>query len=165
MKQMTNKLLLALLFLLGSQLQAQISGTITDSDGNTLIGVAVLEEGTTNGTLTDIDGKYSLDVQSYPVTLIYSYVGYGSQSVTYNAAGSSDITMSTGVGLDEIVVTGSRGKPRTILGSPVPIDNINASDLRASGQQSIDQMLNYKVPSYNSSNQTISDATAHFDPR
>ncbi|MEL6845357.1 MAG: TonB-dependent receptor plug domain-containing protein, partial [Bacteroidota bacterium] len=66
--------------------------------------------------------------------------------------------------LDEIVVVGSRGKPRTVLDSPVPIDNINAAELRSSGQKTVDQMINYKVPSYNSSNQTISDATAHFDP-
>ena len=66
--------------------------------------------------------------------------------------------------IDEIVVVGTRGKPRTILESPVPIDNINAAELAKSGQTSIDQMINYRVPSYNSSNQTISDATAHFDP-
>ena len=51
-----------------------------------------------------------------------------------------------------------------ILDSAVPIDNINAADLQSTGQRSIDQMINFRVPSYNSTNQTISDATAHFDP-
>ena len=46
----------------------------------------------------------------------------------------------------------------------VPIDNINAQELLESGQLTVDQMLNFSVPSFNSSHQTISDATAHFDP-
>jgi iron complex outermembrane receptor protein len=72
--------------------------------------------------------------------------------------------MQDGVALDEIVLTGSRSKPRTILNSPVPIDNFGVEELKSTGQPTVDKMLTYKVPSFNSTNQAISDATAHFDP-
>ncbi len=143
--------------------QLTISGVISDEMGEALIGATVLEKNTTNGTITDLDGSYSLSVSGLPTTLVVSYTGFQTQevSVTENVA---NVTMSAGSTLDEIVVTGSRGKPRTILDSPVPIDNIQASKLRSTGQTNMEQMLNYKVPSFNSQNQAISDATAHYDP-
>ena len=69
-----------------------------------------------------------------------------------------------GIQLDEVVITGNRTKPRTILDSPIPIDNIDIKELENSGKRTLDKMLTYKVPSFNSQNQAISDATAHFDP-
>ena len=66
--------------------------------------------------------------------------------------------------LDEIVITGNRAKPRTILDSPIPIDNINVEELKNSGKKTLNRMLTFKVPSFNSQNQAISDATAHYDP-
>ena len=145
---------------------AQIAGVITDENGDALIGVSVLEKGTSNGTISDVDGSFRLSPKTdYPVTLVFSYVGYGSHEITYNGATNNvSLVMAEGVGLDEIVVTGTRGKPRTILDSPVPIDNIAVDDLRESGKPIIERMLTYKVPSFNSQNQAISDATAHYDP-
>lgn len=164
-KNVFTQVLLFFGVLFSTSIMAQISGVIKDSAGTPLIGVSVTEKGTNSGTITDIDGAFSINPSGYPATLIYTYVGYSNQEVTYQSATSSAmIAMSEGVGLDEVVVTGNRGKARTILDSPVAIDNINASELRRSGQTSVDQMINYRVPSYNSTNQTISDATAHFDP-
>lgn len=144
---------------------AQVSGSIADEDGEPLIGVNILEKGTSNGTITDFNGEYSLDVTYYPATLIFSYTGYSEMELTVNSSSSSNnVVMAEGVGLEEVVVTGNRSKPRTILDSPVPVDNINTEALKQSGQHNIEQMLNYKVPSFNSQNQAISDATAHYDP-
>ena len=72
--------------------------------------------------------------------------------------------LEQGVQLDEIVITGNRTKPRTILNSPSPIDNIYQKELLSSGQSTLDQMLTFKVPSFNSQNQAISDGTAHYNP-
>jgi len=156
---------LAGLLLMSTMVMAQISGTITDDSGEPLIGVNITVKGTTTGTVTDLDGNFSLKTEEFPATLVASYVGYSSQEITYTSKTSdAKITMLEGVGLDEVVITGTRGKPRTILDSPVPIDNINASELRASGKPIIESMLTYKVPSFNSQNQAISDATAHYDP-
>ncbi len=66
--------------------------------------------------------------------------------------------------LDEVSVVGSRFLPRTSLTSTVPIDNLKMKDLASSGQFSLDKMMHYRLPSFNSTQQTISDATAHFDP-
>ncbi len=66
--------------------------------------------------------------------------------------------------IDEVVVTTGRTKPRTIITSAIPIDNISAVQLKSTGQITFDKALTYAVPSFNSSQQTVSDATAHFDP-
>jgi len=77
---------------------------------------------------------------------------------------SNEKSLIKGIQLDEVVITGNRTKPRTILDSPVPIDNIDIKELKNSGKSTLDQMLTYIVPSFNSQNHAISDATAHFDP-
>jgi len=83
-----------------------VSGTVTDkTDGTTLIGVTVLEKGTTNGTITDIDGKYSISVNS-GATLIFTYVGYAEQEI---AVSGSTLNVSLDYQselLEEIVVIG-----------------------------------------------------------
>ncbi len=73
-------------------------------------------------------------------------------------------SLQKGIQLDEVVITGNRTKPRTVLDSPIPIDNIDVEELKNSGKRTLDKMLTYIVPSFNSQNQAISDATAHFDP-
>ncbi len=164
LKLLVKKLMLFVLFLLPLGMLAQtVKGKIVDTKGNAIPFVTVVEKGTNNGTTTDGDGNFNLKVSKLPATLIFSSVGFVSKTVTSN--GNFFVTLKEeNVGLDEIVLTGNRAKPRTILDSPVPIDNISAAQLANSGQVSVEQMLNYTVPSYNSSNQTISDATAHFDP-
>lgn len=144
--------------------QTTISGTISDSDGEALIGANVVEKGTSNGAITDIDGNYSITVSAVPTTLVFSYTGYTSTEQEVTGGSAVNIVLAEGVGLDEVVVTGNRSRPRTILDSPVPVDNISTEQLRSTGQNNIEQMLNYKVPSFNSQNQAISDATAHYDP-
>ncbi len=164
MERLKHLLSVLLLMAVTQGLFAQVSGVIVDEDGMPLIGVTVQELGTSNGTITNLDGEYTLKPESYPCTLVFSYVGYSRQEMTYEAAGTSNLTMTQGIGLDEVVVTGTRGKPRTILDSPVPIDNINVGELKRSGKPIIERMLTFKVPSFNSQNQAISDATAHYDP-
>ncbi len=168
MRNELRTLLITSLFCLGIlvDLTAQtISGTVLDRSNNEpLVGATVLVVGGSGGTVTDFDGSFSLDVSSLPVTLEVSYTGYTLQRLTASSTDQITVLLDQGLELDEIVVTGTRGKPRTVLGSAVPIDNINAGELLLSGQKSLDQMINFKVPSYNSTNQTISDATAHFDP-
>jgi iron complex outermembrane receptor protein len=159
--------LLLFLIFLSPNLQAQvnISGTVTDDAGEVYFGVNIVERGTVNGAITDIDGNFTISVEALPTTLVFSYIGYTETSVEVSDASSPiKVVIHAGIGLDEIVVTGNRTKPRTILDSPVPIDNISAEELIAGGKTNMEQMLNYKVPSFNSQNQAISDATAHYDP-
>ena len=70
-----------------------VSGTVKDTKGEPLIGVSVLVKGTTNGTVTDLDGKFTLKVSAGDI-LEFSYIGYASQSVTVTNANSLNITLS-----------------------------------------------------------------------
>ncbi|MEZ4888828.1 MAG: TonB-dependent receptor [Chitinophagales bacterium] len=93
-----------------------VSGTITsEEDGQPLIGVTVLVKGTTNGTVTDLDGKYSIDAEEGDV-LVFSYISYKTQEVTVNGATAINLVMKTDVAqLDQIVVIGYGGQKKSHL--------------------------------------------------
>lgn len=167
MKNYLSKRLLGLVFLitpLFSVAQGEISGTVTDQNNELLPGVNIVIKGTTTGTTTDFDGNYSITAKSFPVTLIFSSIGFNTKEMVVNAVGKVNVTLKEGLALDEVVLTGNRSKPRTILDSPVPIDNIGVAELTSSGKPTVDRMLTFKVPSFNAQTQAISDATAHYDP-
>jgi len=161
-----RKTLFLLLFLpLFAFAQETLTGTITQAGTNEpLSGANVLVKGTSTGTITDFDGKFTLTVGSLPVTLEVSSTGSTTQSIEVSSTQPIVVSLEEGVSLDEVVLVGNRSKPRTVLTSLVPIDNISIEDLKNTGQPTVDKMLTYMVPSFNSSTQTISDATAHFDP-
>jgi TonB-linked SusC/RagA family outer membrane protein len=104
---MSKKLLTTLCFamLLAFPLVAQqtVTGTVT-SDGEALIGVNIIEKGTSNGVLTDLDGNYSIKVGE-DATLVFSYTGYETQEVAVGSQTKIDLELSAGVNLDEVVVT------------------------------------------------------------
>jgi len=87
--------------------QAQtVSGTVSDSSGP-LPGVNVLVKGTTNGTQTDFDGNYTLNNVDSGSVLVFSYIGFASQEVTYNGQSSVDVTLQEdATALDEVVIIG-----------------------------------------------------------
>jgi iron complex outermembrane receptor protein len=142
----------------------QIKGKVVDENGTPLPFVNVLEKNTVKGVSTDGEGEFVLNVKKIPLTLVFSSVGFATVEQTISNDSYITITLIAGNVLNEIVLTGNRSKPRTILDSAVPIDNVSVRELQATGQTSIDQMLTYAIPSYNASSQTVSDGTAHFDP-
>ena len=145
--------------------QTSVSGKIIDNEGNGIPFATVLEDGSSNGTTTDENGRFQFNVSKLPTTLVASFIGFQTKKQYITSEVNIVITLKEeSVGLDEIVVTGNRAKPRTILDSPVPIDNIGVKELTTSGKPTIERMLTFKVPSFNSQNQAISDATAHYDP-
>jgi TonB-linked SusC/RagA family outer membrane protein len=99
-------LLFMFLFVLGSAwAQRTVSGAITDDTGAPLIGANVLVKGTNVGTITDLDGKYTLAVPEGAETLIFSYTGFATQEVDLTNTGVYDLTLSEGVTLADVVVT------------------------------------------------------------
>jgi TonB-linked SusC/RagA family outer membrane protein len=86
--------------------QRTVSGTITDVNGEALIGANVLVKGTSVGTITDIDGSYSLEVPDGTTMLVISYTGYTTKEMDIANTSVADIVLSEGQLLDEIVVTG-----------------------------------------------------------
>lgn len=88
--------------------QKSISGVVTESDGNApMPGVTVVVKGTTTGTITDVDGKYTLMVPANAQTLSFSYIGMLSQDVPISGKSTINVAMKADViGLDEVVAVG-----------------------------------------------------------
>jgi len=146
MKKFT-KLFVFLVFL-GFQLQAQvqqITGTVTSSeDGLGIPGVSIVVKGTTFGTITDLDGNYTLAVPEDAVALIFSFVGMKTQDINIDGRETIDVVMDLDVfGLEEVIVLGytTRGK-NEITGSTVQIKGENLKDIPVT---SVDQALQGKV--------------------
>lgn len=157
---------LLLLFAGANAQTITVKGTVTDKNtGEEIPGVTIVRKGTAVGTSTGLDGKYLISVPANSI-LVFSSVGYTAQEVAVSEAMTViDVVLDEETrSLSDIVVVGSRFRPRSEMASPVPIDNVSAQDLESTGQLSLDQMINYKVQSYNAATQTISDATAHFNP-
>ena len=155
----------ALLFMsFGLEAQRTVSGTVTAQDGTPLIGATVWVKDMMTGTVTDYDGKYSLEVPEGATALVFSYVGYASQEVPLGASNVIDVVMAAGESLDAVIVVGSRSGGRTKLTTAVPVDVIGAKALQANPPAPLTQMLQYSAPSFHSTPQTISDGTDHIDP-
>ena len=148
-----------------STAQTVLTGRVFDADSNApLAGANVSVKNSSRGTTTNLNGNFSLEVEALPVTLVASFVGYEPQELDVSTNTPLTFSLVPGIELEDLVVVGSRFAPRTVITSPVPIDNIKAAELMSTGQYTFDKMLTYAVPAFNSSQQTISDATAHFDP-
>ncbi len=142
----------------------QVTGTVTDTDSQPLPGVSVTIEGTSRGTTTDFDGKYTIKVEMSE-NLIFSYVGYNNKKLQMDGTRTFNVVLVSGVSLDEVVVIGSRNPNRTAVDTAVPVDIIDITELITAGPQvNLNQILNYVAPSFTSNTQTISDGTDHIDP-
>ena len=88
--------------------QLTVKGTVvSDSESEPLVGVAILEKGTGNGTITDIDGNYSIQLKNNNATLVVSYVGYTTQNISVNGRSNIDIRLvDDSKLLDDVVVVG-----------------------------------------------------------
>ncbi len=163
-----KRLLLALLTLLViHQVDAQltVTGRITDTDGLTLFGVNVAEKGTSHGTVTDLDGMYSINVANADATLVFSYVGYETKEIKLNGNTTIDVIMNEGINLGEVQVVGTRSYRRSSTETPVAVDVIDIAELSASsGKAEINQILQYAAPSFNATKQSGSDGADHIDP-
>ena len=145
--------------------QREVSGVVKDKTGTALPGVNVQEKGTKNGVSTDMNGSYKLNVNE-GATLIFSYIGYTSvtKPVTTSVIDVDLEEETGGQKLDEVVVTGSRTSSRTNTTSALPIDVLSAKDLTSTGQATFDKALQYRIPSFNTVNTPVNDATSLLDP-
>lgn len=162
----TALVLLLLCFVLPSFAQKTITGRVTDTGtGEALIGASVQAKGSGSGTVTDIDGRYSLSVDNSASVLLFSFIGYKSQEVNIDGRSSIDVSLAEGVEIDLVTVIGSRNATRTKLETAVPVDVIPLSTIVSEiGQVDVNQILTYVAPSFQSARQTISDGTDHVDP-
>lgn len=145
-KRTFTQSLFFVLFLLSSTLafaQNRVTGVVTDKTGEPLIGVNVLEKGTTNGTVTDIDGKFTVNMPQGK-TLVFSFIGFVTQEIkvtsnVVNVALNEDTKT-----LDEVVVIGYGSMTRKDVTSS--ITTVKAEDLNVGVYTSPAQLLQGKVP-------------------
>lgn len=121
-----------------------ITGRITDAKGEPLIGVTIMEKGTTNGSITDYDGNYTLSAASNAV-LQFSYIGYQSVEMSVEGKTVIDITMNEDTEvLDEVVVTALGIKrEKKMLGYAV--QELKSDELNKTGDPSVTSALQGKV--------------------
>lgn len=159
-------LILSLLLLLSGVVLAQkktVSGTVLDDKQQPLIGATIVEKGTTNGTTVNEQGRFSIVVAENAILEI-RFVGFKSQEVSVSGQSTFNIVLSEGEALDDVVVVGSRGVPRTEVDTPLPIDKVGAKELVATGQNTFDKALQYTIPSFNTVQTPVNDATSLLDP-
>ncbi len=124
--------------------QATISGVVTDSNKEPLPGVTVVLKGTTQGTITDFEGKYSLPNISSDGVLIFSFVGMKTQEIPVNGKTLINITLfEETIGLEEVVAIGyGTVKKSDLTGSVASIKN---EDLNQGAISSVDQAMQGRI--------------------
>lgn len=138
-------LMMSLLCMVAFAQSRSVSGLIKDVAGEPMIGVNVLVKGTTNGTITDFDGKFSLVNVDEKGTLVISYIGYKTQEVAVAGKSSFSIVLQEDTEtLDEVVVVGyGQMKKSDLTGS---VSSVSAESLTAKGTTSALQALQGSVP-------------------
>lgn len=125
--------------------EVNVSGVVTDATGETIIGASVVEKGTTNGTVTDIDGKFSIKVKQ-GAQLEFSYIGYN--NVTLDAKPVMNVTLSENTKLvEEVVVTGYTTQRKADLTGAVSVVSVN--DLQKQNENNPMKALQGRVPGMN----------------
>ena len=144
MKHLKRLLASALMFMACTIIYAQkieVSGTVVDQSGETLIGASILEKGTTNGTVTDFDGNFKLTTQS-GAKIVVSYIGYLTQELT--VAPQMKITIQEdNMSLQEVVVTGYTTQREADLTGSVAV--VQTKDLKTSSDSDPMRALQGKV--------------------
>lgn len=161
--------IILLLLLTPMFLKAQsISGKVMDKDG-AVIGASIMVEPGKAGTITDTDGNYSLNLSAGTYTITVSFLGFKDAILTTSISRGENKVWNVDLAADEILfedilVVGTRTAPRTSTTTPLPIDVFTTKDLMSTGQTSFDKALQYRVPSFNSVNTPVNDATTLLDP-
>lgn len=110
-----------------------LTGTVKDAKGEAIMGASLLVKGTTTGTYTDVDGKFSLAVPADATTLVVKYLGMKTKEVAIGTSNTLDISMEEDVlGLDEVVVT-ALGISREKKSLGYATQGVNSSELNKSG--------------------------------
>ena len=142
--------------------QLTVTGRVQSKSGEPLIGVNVVEKGTTNGTVTDLDGNYSLRTEKGK-TLVFSYIGFLTQENVVKGARMNITLLEDTETLDEVVVIGYGSMQRKDVTSS--ITSVKAEDLNVGVVTSPAQMLQGKVPGLTVANTSDPNGSASISLR
>ncbi|MBC7777809.1 MAG: SusC/RagA family TonB-linked outer membrane protein, partial [Phycisphaerae bacterium] len=140
-----NLPILFLFFAFISTAQIPITGSITDAaNGDPIIGATVLLKGTARGTISDLDGKFRLDVPTEDAVLVFSYTGYLPQEIAVGTQRELIVTLNENSSvLDEVVVVGYGSQKRSSISGAV--SSINSSEIAQTPVLRIEQALQGRV--------------------
>ena len=130
--------------LLSAQTQLKVTGTVSDENGEPLIGATVLVRGTTTGAVTDIDGNYVIQSPGNG-SLVFSFVGCEAQTIPVQGRSKIDVILKSSISsLDEVVVVGyGVQKKVTMTGA---VSNMNGKELLKSPSASLGNAMAGKLP-------------------
>ncbi|MBQ5750305.1 MAG: TonB-dependent receptor plug domain-containing protein, partial [Bacteroidaceae bacterium] len=144
MKNFLTKALLVLLMTLPAVAFAQVTGAVYDKNtGDPLIGVSVAVKGKSAGTMTDIDGNFSINANAKDV-LVFSYVGYTKAEYNATPGKKMNILMAdNAIEMEEVVVVGVAMKKSDLTGA---VQHVSAQDIKNVPTADVNQALQGKVP-------------------
>ena len=127
-------------FLVFVAAQRTITGSLTDTKNEPLIGASVIIKGTAKGTVTDLDGKYTLDVPKEATALSFSFTGFTSQDIVLGTSNVINVQMSEGLLLNETVVT-ALGISKSDKSIGYAVTKVDGMVLTSSGESNVVQAL------------------------
>ena len=142
-----------------------ITGTVKDAKTNDpIVGATILIKGSQKGTTTDINGGYTIEAIEGDI-IVVSYLGYSPKEILVGVEKIYNLLLYEQVSeLNEVAIVSTRGKPRTDVNRPVPVDVINAKELQTTGQVDLGQMAQFTSPSFNSAKYGINGVANYADP-
>jgi tonB-linked outer membrane protein, susC/ragA family len=133
-----------------------VEGVVKDANGEPIIGASVVENGTQNGTVTDIEGAYKLKVKNGNVALKISYLGYKTQTIALNGRGKLDVKLvDDAANLGEVVVIGYGTMDKKELTSAV--SHVSSKDFTRVASVDPSMMIQGKVPGVSITNTGAGD--------
>ncbi|MFD2570683.1 SusC/RagA family TonB-linked outer membrane protein [Spirosoma soli] len=147
-----NKLLTGLLLLSMPALAQTITGKVTNAnDGSTLPGVTILEKGSAKGTVTDSEGKYSLNLSGPQATVVFSYIGFSAQEVSVGGRSVVDVALKEdATQLGEVVVT-ALGIAKDKKALAYSVTEVKGSDFTQARETNLANALSGKIAGVNAS--------------
>ena len=138
-------LLIMLLCSIGAFAQSRVTGKVIDAQNQGLPGVSIVVKGTTTGTVSAVDGGYTLNVPSGNATLVFSYIGFTSQEVPVNNRSTINLTMAADDKmLNEVIVVGyGEQKKETVTGS---VATVKGADLVKSPAVNLSNSIAGRMP-------------------
>jgi TonB-linked SusC/RagA family outer membrane protein len=144
MKQMLTTLMLLLTLAGTAMAQRTVGGIVSGDDGETLVGATVAVKGTSVGTRTDINGKYSVQVPAGSSVLVFSYTGYQTQELEIGSSNAVDVVLASGQVLQEAVVT-ALGITRSEKALGYTVSQVDGAKVVSSGEVNVIQGLAAKL--------------------
>ena len=149
MNNIINKLFLTLTLVLlsigaSAQDKITVTGTVVDGTGETIIGASVMEVGTTNGTVTDFDGNFKLQVKNENAQIRISYIGFTTKTVKVSSKPMQITIDEDNKTLTEVVVVGyGAQKKESVIGA---ISQVSSKDLLSTPTANVTQAIAGKIP-------------------